>query len=104
MKLFRFAISQTHFHFDGKIFDQVDGVTMFSPLGAALGNVFMGYKFYHRYVDNIFCVFENEYQALTFLAIFKQSTPKLKLHYRKRTYRKTPIFGRSQYSLKQINY
>ena len=43
---------------------------MFSPLGSALGNVFMGYneqnwlesdrgrlvKFYHRYVDNIFCV------------------------------------------------
>ena len=32
MKLFRFAISQTHFYFDGKIFDQVDGVAMFSPL------------------------------------------------------------------------
>ena len=116
--MFRFATSQTHFYFDRKIFDQVDGVVMFSPLGSALGNVFMGYnqqnwlesdrgrlvKFYHRYVDNIFCVFENEYQALTFLAIFKQSTPKFKLPYRKRTYGKTPIFGRSQYLFKQINY
>ena len=46
---------------------------MGSPLGPALANLFMGYneqkwlesdhgrlvKFYRRYVDNIFCVFEN---------------------------------------------
>ena len=31
-KLFRFATSQTHFYFDGKIFDQADGVAMGSPL------------------------------------------------------------------------
>ena len=43
-KLCRFATSQTHFYFDGKIFDQVDGVAMGSPLGPALGNIFMGYN------------------------------------------------------------
>ena len=72
-KLFRFATSEMHFYFDGKIFDQVDWVAMGSPLGPALANLFMGYneqkwlesdhgrlvKFYRRYVDNIFCVFEN---------------------------------------------
>ena len=42
-KLFRFATAQTHFYFDGKIFDQVDGVAMGSPLGPALANLFMGY-------------------------------------------------------------
>ena len=80
-KLFRFATAQTHFYFDGKIFDQVDGVAMGSPLGTALANLFIGYyeqkwlesdhgrlvKFYCRYVDNIFCPFENEHQAQTFL-------------------------------------
>ena len=71
-KLFRFATAQTHFYFDGKIFDQVDGVAMGSPLGPALAYLFMGYyeqkwlesdhgrivKFYRRYVDDIFCRFE----------------------------------------------
>ena len=80
-KLFRFATAQTHFYFDGKIFDQVDGVATCSPLGPASANLFMGYyeqkwlesddgrrvKFYHRYVNDIFCLFENEHQAQTFL-------------------------------------
>ena len=41
-KLFRFATSQTHSYFDGKIFDQVDGVVMGSPLGPVLANLFLG--------------------------------------------------------------
>ena len=41
--MFRFATSQTHFYFDGKIFDQVDGVVMGSPLAPALANLFIGY-------------------------------------------------------------
>ena len=36
-------MAKTHFYFDGKIFDQVDGVAMDSPLGPALANLFMGY-------------------------------------------------------------
>ena len=63
-----FATLQTHFYFDEKIFNQVDSVSMESPLGPALANLFMGYnkqkwlesdhgrliKFYGRYVDDIF--------------------------------------------------
>ena len=91
IKLFRFATSQTHFYFDAKIFDQVDGVAMGSPLGPALANLFMGYneqkwlefdhgrlvKFYCRYVDNIFCLFENKHQALTFLDFLNSQHPNL---------------------------
>ena len=54
---------------------------MGSPLGPAFANLFMGYyeqkwldsdrgrlvKFYRRYVDDIFCLFENEHQIQTFL-------------------------------------
>ena len=43
-KLFRFPTSQTHFYFDGEIFDQVDGVAIGSPLEPAFANLFMGYN------------------------------------------------------------
>ena len=42
-KLFPFATSQTHFHFNGKFYDQIDGVAMGSPLAPVLANVFMGF-------------------------------------------------------------
>ena len=39
--LFRLAMAQTHFNFDEKIFDQVDGVAMGSTLGPVLGLIFL---------------------------------------------------------------
>ena len=42
-KLFDFATSGTHFLLDGSFYDQIDGVTMGSPLGPVLTNLFMGY-------------------------------------------------------------
>ena len=42
-KLFVFATSQTHVLFNNEIYDQTDGVTIGSPLGPALANLFMGY-------------------------------------------------------------
>ena len=90
-KLFRFATAQTYFYFDGKFFDQVDGVAMGSPLGPVLANLFMGYyeqkwlesdhgrlvKFYRRYVEDIFCLSENEDQAQTFVDILNIQHPNL---------------------------
>ena len=34
-------MAQTHFYFDEKIFDQVDGVAMGSTLGPVLGLIFL---------------------------------------------------------------
>ena len=42
-QLFNFATSGTHFIFNGSFYDQVDGVSMGSPLGPVLANLFMGY-------------------------------------------------------------
>ena len=80
-KLFLFATSQTHFLFKGEYYDQVDGVAMGSPLGPVLANLFMSVherkwlnmytgppvKFYKRYVDDIFCMFERKDHAYQFL-------------------------------------
>ena len=66
-KLFLFATSQTHFIFNGKYYNQIDGVAMGSPLALILANICMGFyestwlneynlnkpKFYLSYVDDI---------------------------------------------------
>lgn len=79
-ELFEFCTSKTNFLFDGVIYDQIDGCAMGSPLAPPLANLFMGVnetkwlneyegvgpKFYKRYVDDIFAVFENEVEANCF--------------------------------------
>ena len=39
-KLFKFATCETHFLFNGKFYDQIDGVAMGSPLAPVLANLF----------------------------------------------------------------
>ena len=88
-ELFVFSTSKTNFIFDGVIYDQIDGIAMGSPLAPTLANLFMGYnegkwlsefegagpKFYTRYVDDIFAVFENERRGTVIFALFKHQTP-----------------------------
>ena len=42
-KLFLFATSTTHFIFNSKFYNQIDGATMGSPLAPVLANIFMGF-------------------------------------------------------------
>ena len=42
LKMFSIATSQAHFLFNGKVFDQIDGVAMGSPLAPVLANLFLG--------------------------------------------------------------
>ena len=79
-KLFLFATSQTHFTFNSKFYNQIDGVAMGSPLAPVLANIFMGFheskwlneynlnkhKFYLRYVNDILAAFHTEQESLIF--------------------------------------
>ena len=56
-KLFSIAKSQTNFLFNGKMYDQIDGVAMGSPLPPVLANLFLGHY------ENIWC---NNYQGSSF--------------------------------------
>ena len=107
-KLFSFATSQTHFLFDGQYYDQIDGLSMGSPLGpTTMANVFMGYHeqdwlakfpgppvlFYKRYIDDVICVFQNEENALKFLTYLNSKHPNIKFTIEKENEGVLSFFG-----------
>ena len=54
-KLFLFAASQTHFIFNSKFYNQIDGVAMGSTLPPVPANIFMGFynsKWINEYILN----------------------------------------------------
>ena len=72
------ACSQSIFVFNGEVYQQVDGLSMGSPLAPLLANWFVSNletdlfhkhqepKMYCRYVDDIFSVFSNKKQGIEF--------------------------------------
>ena len=93
-KLFLFATSQTHFIFNSKFYNQIDGVAMGSPLAPVLANIFMGFyesftnlnkpKFYLRYVDDILAAFDKDQDSLNFLNFLNKRHPNIKFTIEKR--------------------
>ena len=79
-ELFLFSTSQTNFIFNSKLYNQIEGVAISSPLAPVLANIFMGFHkskwlndynlnkpiFYLRYVDDILAAFVNEQDSLNF--------------------------------------
>ena len=98
-KLFLFATSQTHFIFNSKFYNQIDGVAMGSPLAPVLANIFMGFyefkwlneynlnkpKFYLRYVDDILAAFDKEQDSLDFLNFLNKRHSNIKFTIEKQT-------------------
>ena len=80
-KLLELACKNTLFMFDGIYYTQIDGMAMGSPLGPHYANIFMNFheknwldecplefkpKYYRRYVDDIFVLFEREEHLIKF--------------------------------------
>ena len=79
--LLELATKESLFIFDGICYSQTDGVAMGSPLGPTLANIFLTHyeeiwlskcpnqfkpKYYRRYVDDIFILFEDSNQVNKF--------------------------------------
>ena len=83
---------ETHFLFNGKFYDQIDGVAMGSTLAPVLANLFMGHNekpctenfqgtppsYYRRYADDIFLVFNNSFEAKEFFNYINTRHPNIK--------------------------
>ena len=79
------------FMYKNKFYKQCDGVAMGIPLGPSLANFFLGHlettyfqnnkhfpQFYCRYVDDIFAVFQNEYDIDQFFQFINSVHPSMK--------------------------
>ena len=81
-QLLELATKESFILFNGNYYKQIDGVAMGSPLGPTLANIFLCYHekswlqrcprdykpvYFKRYVDDIFCLFDNESHVQEFL-------------------------------------
>ena len=81
-KLLELAVMDNNFIFNQKVFKQIDGMAMGSPLGPTFANIFMCHLeemyleqcplafrpiFYRRYVDDTFMLFKEKHHATLFL-------------------------------------
>ena len=77
-KLLEFTTKKSHFLFDGKYYDQIDGVATGSPLDPVFASIFMcdfeekwlmntkiSPLFWNRYVNDTFTIFHNKDSAMT---------------------------------------
>ncbi|XP_066964233.1 uncharacterized protein [Macrobrachium rosenbergii] len=91
--LLELAVLETAFVFNGKLFKQVDGMAMDSPLGPTFGNSSMCSLeermlddcllrfhplFHSRYVDDTLVLFKGEYEANLFLDYVNTLHPNMK--------------------------
>ena len=103
--LFTLATAQTHFLFNGSFYDQIDGVAMGSPLAPVLANLFMGHHeklwleniqgsemlFYRRFVDDTFCSFHSEHDAIVFFDYINSRHPNIRFTVEKEAHHKLPF-------------
>ena len=89
-KLLEIAVKNSYFIFDGSLYRQIEGLGMGLPLGPTFANIFMCFNeskwlddcpnsfkpvFYHRYIDDIFMLFNDESHVLLFFktSVYRKS-------------------------------
>ena len=94
-----------HFSFDNKLYDQIAGVDIGSPLAPALANLFMGHHEkrwleneeassvlkHTRYVDDMVCLFKNVEDAENFFDFSNRQYPNVKFTMEKEVMGKLPF-------------
>jgi hypothetical protein len=104
-KLLTICVKRSIFQFNGKYYDQIDGVSMGSPLGPLFANIFMdnfenkhieqlealGVKVWYRYVDDIFSVLDNNTKAEEILQYLNNQHPNIKFTIEKEKNNKLPF-------------
>jgi hypothetical protein len=91
-KLIIFAAQENHFMFNDQMYDQIDGVSMGSPLGPVLANIFMCHLeskamdnylgilpvVYKRYEDDCFLIFKTKTICNVFFDYMNKQHPNIK--------------------------
>ena len=92
-KLISLCVCNNTFVFDGKVYEQIDGVAMGSSLGPVLANIWMAHLeenhmlieqsvpqplHYRRYADDTFCLFKTLEDAYSFLEFINSVDPSTK--------------------------
>ena len=122
-KLFRMALQNNFFNFDGKIYKQTDGVAMGSLLGPSLANAFLcfheqiwlndcpeGFKpvYYRRYVGDIFALFRSPDHLEKFANYLNSKHKNIKFTYEKESNNSLPfldiLISRSENGFKTSVY
>ena len=94
-----FMATQGIFMFNDRMYKQIDGVTMGSPLGPTLANFFLGHieeqifannndvlpKIYLRYVDDVYAVFDNQNTCSRFLDVLNMQHKNIRFTIEKAT-------------------
>ena len=91
-KLLELCVCDNTFVFNGKVYQQVDGVVMGSSLGPLLANIYMAHleeefyfnesrdfspTFYRRHVDDTFCLFKKLEHADQFMSFINTVDPSI---------------------------
>ena len=107
-KLFRMALQNNFFNFDGKIYKQTDEVAMGSPLGPSLANAFLCFHeqiwlndcpedlkpvYYRRYVDDIFALFRSLDHLEKFTNYLNSKHKNIKFTYEKESNNSLPVLN-----------
>ncbi len=91
-KLLRICVQESHFQFDGNYYEQIDGVSMGSPLGPLFANIFMswfvkrymnelknlGVESWSRFVDDTFVILKSRKDAEIVLKFLNTKHPNIK--------------------------
>jgi hypothetical protein len=91
-KLLVMCTQESHFQFNGKFYDQIDGVAMGSPLGPLFANVFishfekkhmermkeLGLKMWMMFVDDIHATVGDKGEAIVICTLLNEQHPNIK--------------------------